>query len=630
MKKIDVDGISYRVIKPLGQGGQGTVLLVESEGQRYAIKTIRLFNENKKENKTKNDRLREEVEYCRKFHSQHVIQIISAKEESTATRKNTVSKQLQYVMPYYEDTLRDWISERVPIEQRLNLLSQLYDAVSVIQTDGVVHRDIKPENVLVDPKEPHLVLADFGIAHFDSSGKTLTKELLANRAYFAPEQMRGKDQKDVGPAADVFALGLITNELFTLRVPRGGAFRRVGDAYPLLSDLDSLVERMTCQNPDERVSIASAESELKKIACTYRESLADAEGRLRDCCAPDWETRLAEAVQCALGREFVEHRPSKQKLQSIEEGIYKQAAREAVLADRLLKTLSIGEWQSINPNYHHNIRFCPDENLLHAAQSIYFLEMCREKFKYESNVYQSVSRPDCQSAYDSGPTEEQRARLDAWLSERRFSLDPITDSETIHGRIRKYFISCGDYHCTELLEAMESIREPWNSFSVEESAIGLAHSMATYLIPVTNPQEDIRDRLVSFDLLDFIELSNVTDWPLEAFLEENEQARDLTLGPSLDTNGAVEILENLKDQFRGVSFEVRGSAAVVNFADPGQYDRFLHEAREKAKGHYVFEGDVIDILAPTFSGDGLVQHVWSLRFDVKHTLAMVLGLREIR
>lgn len=315
----------------------------------------------------------------------------------------------------------------------------------------------------------------------------------------------------------------------------------------------------------------------------------------------------------------------------MEEGIYKQAAREVVLANKLLKTLSIGEWKSINPNYHHNIRFCPGENLLHAAQSICFLEICRNKFKYELSVYRSVSGSDRQSTYDSRPTEEQRKRLDAWLSKRQFSLDPIANSKTVHGMIRKYFISCGDYHCAELLKAMESIRKLWNSFSTEESAIWLAYSMAIHLVPVANPQEDIRELLVSFDfdLLDFIELSDVIDWPLEAFLGKNEQARDLALESSLDTNGAMEILESLKEQFGGVNFEIRDSTAVVNFVDPRQYSQFRREAREKAKGNYAFEGDVIDILVPVFSGDGLAQHVWSLGFDVKHTLAMVLGLRKI-
>lgn len=684
-KEIDVDGVTYKVIKQLGQGGQGMVHLVESGEQRYAIKTIQLHNEKKKSGKSKNDRLREEVKYCRKLHSRHVIQIISAEEKDVMTGNNP-GRQLQYVMPCFDGTLRDWTSKNVPIERKFNLLHQLYDAVSAIHADGVVHRDIKPENILVDSKGLHLVLADFGIAHFDGSGKTLTKELLANRAYFAPEQMKDKDQKDVGPAADIFALGLITNELFTLSIPRGSTFRRIGDVYPLLSGLDSLVERMIRQNPSKRISIASAKSELKRVACTYRDSLSNVETYLKDCSTSDWEARLAEMKQDALDREVAEevlksmgqrdlddfltnhiekpqelsgaektrwilyhakylvkndrekyscenilHRPSKQELQSIEDKIYRQGAEEAILAGQLLKTLSIREWQSRNLNYHHNIRFCPDKDLLYAAQSICFLEMCRKKFEYESNTCRSVSGPDRQSAYDDGPNEEQRAQLDAWLSERCFALGLITDSKTVHGKIWKYFISCGSYHCTELLEATKKAERPWNNaFSSEESAMCLAHDMAIHLISVTHPHEDPRRRLDEFNLWEHVELSNVTDWPLEAFLEKNKQARDLISGPSLDADGAKEILETLKEQYDGVNFEIRDNAAIVNFADSEQYNRFCHEAKGKARGHYIFEGDVIDILVPAFSGDGLTQHIWSLGFDVKHTLAMVLGLRDVK
>lgn len=683
-KEINIGGISYWITKQLGQGGQGTVFLVESGNQQYAIKIIQLHKEDTKENKIKNERLRKEVEYCTKFHSQNVIQIISSEEKNVVKDKSSF-KQLQFVMPYFKSTLRDWISGKKSIELKFNLLYQLYEAISTIHADGVVHRDIKPENVLIDPNNLHLVLSDFGIAHFSSSGKTLTKELLANRAYFAPEQMKGQNQRDVGPAADIFALGLITNELFTLHVPRGGSFKQISDVHPLLSGLDSLVERMICQDPDKRISIDSAKSELKKISCTYGEFLSKTKDFLKRFSMRDWNDRLEGMKQVVLDRKIAEkllngtgqqeidsyiathvgrppqnlseiektqwkiyntqcliederdkyicenilNQSSELELKSIEEGIYRQAAEEVILANQLLKTLSTKEWQSINPDYHCNILFHPNKNLVNAAQSIYFLKICREKFNYESNVYKSISGSKCQSAYDKGPTEEQRSRLDVWLSKRNFSIAQITDANMIHGRIRKYFISCGNYHCEELLETMETIRDPWDCFSSEESAIRLAYGVTIYLISNIYPNEDNREYLASFDLLDFIKLSNVTDWPLETFLKRNENASNLVLEPSLDTGRAVEILENLKNRFGGVNFEIRESTAVVNFVNQKSYNQFRREAREKSKGHYTFEGDVIDILVPVFSGEGLVQFIWKLGFDVKHTLAMILGLREI-
>lgn len=691
-KSIDIEGTTYQVIKQLGQGGQGAVSLVESDGQRYAAKKILLHDENEsgkkgKENQGRNNRFREEVEYCKKFHSRNVIKIIAVEEEVITTGKQKGRRQLQYVMPYFGSTLRDWIRESVSLEQRFDLLSQLYDAVSVIHGDGVVHRDIKPENILVDSNGSQLVLADFGIARIDDSVETMTMELLANRAYFAPEQMKGKDQKEVGPAADIFALGLITNELFTLSIPRGSIFRRISDVHPLLSELDALVERMTDRDPSKRNLIASAESELKRIACIHSSSLEDVENCLRTKCAKGWESQLAKVKRDTLNREIAEgvlnpvgqqemndhaasnlisnegsqtlasdentkwafyqlhrlveggceeyscekvlHSPSEEALRSIEDEIYRQAAEEVLLASRLLQTLSVEEWGSYNPDYHRNIRFSPNENLLHAAQSVCFLEACRSKFNYEATVYHSVSGPKRQSTYDEGPSEEQKMQLDAWLSKRPFSLKQIATDEKIHGKIRKYFISCGGYHCTELLKTMETIDPPWGLFSSAASAICLAYGIAVHLMAIVNPHEDPRIRMDEFDLWEFVELSDVTDWPIEVFLEENKQARDLRFGPSLDADGAKKILENLVTQYLGVNFEIRDSKAVVNFADSEQYDRFCHTAREKAKGHYIFEGDVIGVLVPAFSGGGLIQHIWSLGFDVKHTLAIVLGLREI-
>ncbi|MBR5950103.1 MAG: hypothetical protein IKZ87_01570, partial [Actinomycetaceae bacterium] len=67
-EEIKIGGISYTVIrKALGEGGQGTVQLVEAGGEKYAIKTLQLKDETKKKNKAYNDRLRKEVKYCSSF-----------------------------------------------------------------------------------------------------------------------------------------------------------------------------------------------------------------------------------------------------------------------------------------------------------------------------------------------------------------------------------------------------------------------------------------------------------------------------------------------------------------------------------------------------------------------------------
>src|SRR5580704_8898556 len=122
-----------------------------------------------------------------------------------------------------------------PLQPReaATLVEKLSHAMQAAHDKGVIHRDLKPANVLLagdgTPK-----ITDFGLAKkLDEAGQTQTGAIMGTPSYMAPEQAEGK--KDIGPPADIYALGAILYECLTVRPPFKAAtsldtiFQVVGD-----------------------------------------------------------------------------------------------------------------------------------------------------------------------------------------------------------------------------------------------------------------------------------------------------------------------------------------------------------------------------------------------------------------
>jgi WD40 repeat protein len=125
-------------------------------------------------------------------------------------------------------TLAAWLRSRTePVEVRLaaELAATLAEAVEHAHSRGVLHRDLKPGNVLLEVADNDTgfvpKVTDFGLAKLlgtEEVGQTHSGTVMGTPRYMAPEQAAGRS-KEVGPAADVYSLGVILYELLTGRPP---------------------------------------------------------------------------------------------------------------------------------------------------------------------------------------------------------------------------------------------------------------------------------------------------------------------------------------------------------------------------------------------------------------------------
>lgn len=173
-------------------------------------------------------------------------------------------------MPRFEGSLRVLIQPNtgMPPDAAMKLFSQVLDGVEAAHLQNVTHRDLKPENVLITGNAQLAAVCDFGVASFSEDHRhtlvqTAPTTRLANFQYAAPEQR--VPGSAVTARADVYALGLMLNELFTGSVPHGTDYRPIGSTSPTYSFLDAVVAAMLRQNPSHRpASIAEVKGLIQR------------------------------------------------------------------------------------------------------------------------------------------------------------------------------------------------------------------------------------------------------------------------------------------------------------------------------------------------------------------------------
>jgi tRNA A-37 threonylcarbamoyl transferase component Bud32/dienelactone hydrolase len=217
----------YVLQRELGRGGMGIVWLAHDvkHDRQVAIKVLR----QELGAGLGAERFLREVRISAHLQHPHVLTLIDSGEVVSSDPRSPGA--LYYVMPYVEgETLRRRLQRegRLPVAETVRYLQHILDALAHAHRYGIVHRDIKPENVMLAGR--HALVMDFGIAKAAAAagtvadtGGTLTTLGLAigTPAYMAPEQAAG--EVDIGPAADLYAVGVMGYEMLTGDAPFSGS-----------------------------------------------------------------------------------------------------------------------------------------------------------------------------------------------------------------------------------------------------------------------------------------------------------------------------------------------------------------------------------------------------------------------
>jgi tRNA A-37 threonylcarbamoyl transferase component Bud32 len=203
--------LCYEILAELGRGGMGVVYKARQLklGRLTALKVIGGGGRASEEQLR---RFRAEAVAAARLQHPGVVQIYDVGEH-----EGRPFVALEYVDGgSLADRLR---GAPLPARVAAELLLPLARAVHYAHERGVVHRDLKPANVLLDA-DGRPKIADFGLAkRLDAdAARTASGAVLGTPRYMAPEQAEGKS-RDVGPAADVYALGAVLYEMLTGRPP---------------------------------------------------------------------------------------------------------------------------------------------------------------------------------------------------------------------------------------------------------------------------------------------------------------------------------------------------------------------------------------------------------------------------
>ncbi|UTI66625.1 protein kinase [Paraconexibacter antarcticus] len=203
----------YELGERLGVGGMSTVqLALDRRLERYVA--VKLLAEHLADDPQFVSRFRREALAAARLVHPNIVQVFDFGLDEASGRHYIVMEVVRGRSG--AEILRE--EGRLSVREAVDLVLQACSGLAYAHRHGVVHRDVKPGNLLRSD-DGVVKLADFGIAkatHAEESSITQVGSVLGTASYLAPEQARGEE---AGPQADLYALGVVTYQLLSGRLP---------------------------------------------------------------------------------------------------------------------------------------------------------------------------------------------------------------------------------------------------------------------------------------------------------------------------------------------------------------------------------------------------------------------------
>ncbi|HEY5927643.1 MAG TPA: serine/threonine-protein kinase [Kofleriaceae bacterium] len=248
----------YKIVRPIADGGMGTVFLAE----HWLIKrkvAIKILHADLAEDAVMVRRFMNEALAAGTLGHPHIVE---------STDMGFTKHDVPYIVFEYLEgvSLADEIVnlQKLPLDRSLAIANQIASALEAAHRANIVHRDLKSDNIFLTKKRDgtdHVKVLDFGISRFLSASDKTARggNLLGTPEFMAPEQVTSPEQVD--HRVDIYALGVLIWEMVTGRVPF--VLAKQGD----IEAAHELLARVVSEPPPP-LGIADAPEGLERFVAT--------------------------------------------------------------------------------------------------------------------------------------------------------------------------------------------------------------------------------------------------------------------------------------------------------------------------------------------------------------------------